>query len=138
MLVFNSLCIDWKCIIVTERHWIKNFGNANDFLKATVFIICFHGLFFDTRSPLVKSKTIVQLNLSLHQMHIYMYAYAHQSILHLYGKYLELTMIYTLSCQLLCFNVSYIPAENFVQIFLITANPKKEASKRSLWKWYKY
>lgn len=62
----------------------------------------------------------------------YMYAYAHQSILHLYGKYFELTMIYTLSCQLLCFNVSYIPAENFVQIFLITANPKKEASKRAL------
>ena len=61
-----------------------------------------------------------------------MYAYAHQSILHLYGKYLELMMIYTLSCQLLCFNVSYIPTENFVQIFLITANPKKEASKRSL------
>ena len=71
MLVFNSLCIDWKCIIVTERHWIKNFGNANDFLKATVFIICFHGLFFDTRFPLVKSKTIVQLNLSLYQMHIH-------------------------------------------------------------------
>ena len=89
-------------------------------------------MFFDTSSSLVKLKAIVQVNLRVHQMDIHA-KYALPNISHVHGKYFELTMLYALSCQLLCTTVNCILAENVrrcTNIYKI--NKPQEVSKQKI------
>ena len=62
-----------------------------------------------------------------------MRTYALPNISHVHGKYFELTMLYALSCQLLCITVNCIPAENIRRCtHIYKINKPQEVSKQKI------